>query len=585
MNRTLLLIAVLCLVTAGLFANTQVVSPRSSDYDSWKQNQVVTPQISQTPTTPSQAFTTVRNGSKDGSLMFPLDGSYTLALGANDDDYTDPIALPFTFMLYGVPYTQFYINNNGNVTFDMGYSSYTPWGFPIEGAPMLAPFFADVDTRGMGSGYVWYKIESNRVIVTWDAVGYFGAQVDRLNTFQVIFSDGTDASIGLGNNVAFSYGEMSWTTGDASGGSGGLGGTPATVGVNAGDGVLYAQTGRFDHEGYDYDGAFDNNDGIDWLDWVIFYYDAADAEATLTITPQAIEVVVEGPGLPEGLVETDPTISTYFATYPLAGSQNVYVPVGAGEWRGWIYHTGAWHEADVFPVTGPGTIVFTNVPFTGGKEDIPIIVQGEEEVLPVELSSFSATMSAENYVNILWTTQTETNLTGFYIYRGTEDDLAYAEQISLLIEPTNSSTQHQYIHTDNTLVEEGVYYYWLQVAEMDGSNRMFGPTAVNYSFGGGEHHAPDIQPVAGISSIYPNPTSSHSLIRYEVIKGTDVTFNIFNARGQLVNSFDMGYKPGGTWSLNWNGNDAAGKACPNGLYFVRMTAGGQNYMRKAVLLK
>lgn len=585
MKRTLLLIALLFIVAAGLFANTPSVSPFSSDYDSWKQNRVYVPEVNQSPQSQSQAFDTVRNGSKDGTLMFPLDGTYTLALGANDDGYTDAIDLPFTFMLYGVPYTQFYINNNGNVTFDMGYSSYTPWGFPIEGAPMLAPFFADVDTRGEGSGYVWYKMESNRVIVTWDAVGYYGYGVDRLNTFQVIFTDGTEPAIGLGNNVAFSYGEMSWTTGSASGGSGGLGGTPATVGVNAGDGVLFAQTGRFDHEGYDYDGAYDNNDGIDWLDWVIFYYDAASAEATLTITPQSLNVVLEGPGLPEGVFETTPNVTAFYATYPLEGSQNVYIPVGAGVWRGWIYYTGAWHQADVFPVTGPGTIVFSNVPFTGGKEDIPVIVQGEEEVLPVVLSSFSAVMNAENYVNILWTTQTETNLSGFYIYRGVTNDIANAEQITLLIEPTNSSSQHQYIHTDNTLIEEGIYFYWLQVSEMDGSHNMFGPTTVNYSTGGGGHHAPEITPVAGISSIYPNPTSSHSLIRYEVIKGADVQFNIFNARGQLVKSYDLGYRPGGSWSLNWDGTDASGKACPNGLYFVRMTSGNQNYMRKAVLLK
>ena len=33
--------------------------------------------------------------------------------------------------------------------------------------------------------------------------------------------------------------ELQWTTGDASGGTLGLGGTPAQVGLNAGDGVHY----------------------------------------------------------------------------------------------------------------------------------------------------------------------------------------------------------------------------------------------------------------------------------------------------------------------------------------------------------
>ena len=42
--------------------------------------------------------------------------------------------------------------------------------------------------------------------------------------------------------VSFLYadGEIQWTTGDASGGSGGLGGTPALAGFNAGDGIHFS---------------------------------------------------------------------------------------------------------------------------------------------------------------------------------------------------------------------------------------------------------------------------------------------------------------------------------------------------------
>ena len=37
----------------------------------------------------------------------------------------------------------------------------------------------------------------------------------------------------------YADGMIQWTTGDASGGAGGLGGTPAQVGFNAGDGVRF----------------------------------------------------------------------------------------------------------------------------------------------------------------------------------------------------------------------------------------------------------------------------------------------------------------------------------------------------------
>ena len=48
------------------------------------------------------------------------------------------------------------------------------------------------------------------------------------------------ATDGMNSFVIFLYGEIQWTTGDSSGGSGGLGGTQAQVGFNAGDGVRFA---------------------------------------------------------------------------------------------------------------------------------------------------------------------------------------------------------------------------------------------------------------------------------------------------------------------------------------------------------
>lgn len=146
---------------------------------------------------------------------------------------------------------------------------------------MIAAFWADIDTRGAGSGLCWYKIESNRLIVTWESVGYFAANDDLLSTFQLIITDGTDPVVGINNNVAFSYDDMQWTTGDLSGGVGGFGGTPATVGVNKGDGVTFVQVGRFDHEGVDWDGADGNNDGVSYLDGRLYKFNACGEDIVI----------------------------------------------------------------------------------------------------------------------------------------------------------------------------------------------------------------------------------------------------------------------------------------------------------------
>ncbi len=209
-----------------------------------------------------------------------LDGSYTLAMGPNDDGSTGLIALPFNFCLYGTNQTNMYINNNGNISFGASYGTYSASGFPDPGFVMVAPFWADVDTRG--AGQVWYKVTSTYAIIRWNDVGYFNSQTDKINDFQLIITDGSDPIIPGGNNIAFCYGDMQWTTGSASQGVGGFGGVPATVGANYGVGGAFAQFGRFDHAGNDYDGPFNNADGVSWLDNQSFVFNGCVNNSNLS---------------------------------------------------------------------------------------------------------------------------------------------------------------------------------------------------------------------------------------------------------------------------------------------------------------
>ena len=67
-------------------------------------------------------------------LMVPLDSTFSVVPftnGAppeyrNDDGSTSPIPLSFTFTFYGAQYSEVYINNNGNLSFEGSYSSLLP---------------------------------------------------------------------------------------------------------------------------------------------------------------------------------------------------------------------------------------------------------------------------------------------------------------------------------------------------------------------------------------------------------------------------------------------------------------------------
>ncbi|MBK7763614.1 MAG: hypothetical protein IPI46_09615 [Bacteroidetes bacterium] len=265
-KNNFLKVAAFSLLTLCSISSFAQPAPGSPAYDAWKMSQVAPG-----PSAPLGGTVNAPTGSAPGCFFAP-DASYS-TLAGNDDGSTGLIALPFTFNLYGTAYTSCYINNNGNITFGGPTGAFSSSGFPTTGFPMVAPFWADVDTR-CGS-LMHYKVESNRLIVSWPGVGVFPASCALLNTFQMIISDGTDPAIGIGNNVAFYYGDMQWTTGSASGGSGGFGGVPATAGINAGNGVDYVQIGRFDANNGSYDGGGGNNDGVNYLDYECFTFNAS----------------------------------------------------------------------------------------------------------------------------------------------------------------------------------------------------------------------------------------------------------------------------------------------------------------------
>jgi hypothetical protein len=195
-------------------------------------------------------------------------------------------SLAFDFELFGQGYqageSSVFVNNNGNLSFDVSFPTFTADAFPLP-VPLVAPFWADVDTGDQNNdtlGHVWFQeIGANTLAVAWDEVGYFDEQGGKRNTFQVMISDGTNASMGAGNNVCFCYDDMQWTTGDASGGVAGLGGSPATAGLNAGDDTNFFRIGHFDQAGDAFDGGSGSNDGVDFLDGQAFCFDVRASNA------------------------------------------------------------------------------------------------------------------------------------------------------------------------------------------------------------------------------------------------------------------------------------------------------------------
>ncbi len=164
------------------------------------------------------------------------------SLPANDDGSTGRVTVGFTMNFFGAQYSQLYVNNNGNLSFDGPLSAYTPSPIAASGLKIIAPFWADVDTRGTGSGVVTYSFGTgvvegrNAFGANYLNVGYYNRKADKKNSFQVVLIDRSD--IGAGDfDIEYNYNTVQWETGDASGGSGGVGGQSVRVGYASGTGA------------------------------------------------------------------------------------------------------------------------------------------------------------------------------------------------------------------------------------------------------------------------------------------------------------------------------------------------------------
>ena len=164
--------------------------------------------------------------------------------------FTDSLGNPMAINFFGNPFSSVFVNCDGDLTFGGPSDVFTPSGLQGTGANIIAPFFADVDTRlPAGGNPVMFgtgTVDGHQAFgATWSGVGYFDAtalQADgvtplhnlgQTNSFQVILIDRSDT--GVGNfDIEFNYDQITWETGDASGGHNGLGGTSAYVGYSNG---------------------------------------------------------------------------------------------------------------------------------------------------------------------------------------------------------------------------------------------------------------------------------------------------------------------------------------------------------------
>ncbi|MDO9391820.1 MAG: T9SS type A sorting domain-containing protein, partial [bacterium] len=77
-----------------------------------------------------------------------------------------------------------------------------------------------------------------------------------------------------------------------------------------------------------------------------------------------------------------------------------------------------------------------------------------------------------------------------------------------------------------------------------------------------------------------NPSKGQTTFKYQLPKATNVCLTVYNVAGQTVKRFDMGTKPAGYHTINWNANQMAA-----GVYLYRLQAGDFSSTKKLMIVR
>ena len=262
-----------------------------------------------------------------------------------------------------------------------------------------------------------------------------------------------------------------------------------------------------------------------------------------------------------------------------AGQSDIFVAKydasGAHQWSQGFGSPG-FDEGDAVAVDGSGNVVVTGnyqgtMDFGGG----PLVSAGSNDIflakfagqspLPVLISRFDAT-PRQGGVELAWEFSSDEALDGFTIYRG------QAQSSPVVIASGDARTTRSY--TDAS-VEPGTTYQYTLVIRTAGGDEFRSPMAT----------ASMPRALTTLAQNFPNPFNPRTTIAYTVGTRAPITIEIFDASGILVRRLDEGVREAGSYSVEWDGRDAANRSVGSGVYFYRFSGVKGAETRKMVLLK
>jgi len=218
-------------------------------------------------------------------------------------------------------------------------------------------------------------------------------------------------------------------------------------------------------------------------------------------------------------------------------------------------------------------------------DNYPRLIENRDSSLPVELTSFTA-VNHSGGVLLNWSTESEIENLGFIIQRksavGANHDLP-SEWLDIASYITNdaleghgsTTARHDYQYSD-TKVQPGVTCTY-RLGDVDFSGNVTWHQTVEITV---EAESAKIPTEFGLQNAYPNPFNPAVTLRYGLTKDAQTILQVYNMRGQLVETLVNMHQLAGTYDINWQPVNLSA-----GVYIVRLQSGNQTNLQKVVFVK
>jgi len=199
--------------------------------------------------------------------------------------------------------------------------------------------------------------------------------------------------------------------------------------------------------------------------------------------------------------------------------------------------------------------------------DFAVAGDSTNNPLPVELTSF-VSIVGNNNVDLLWTTSSEINNSGFDIERSS----SYGQwaKIGFVNGNGTSSSANNYSFNDRGLAA-GKYNYRLKQIDFNG----------NYEYYDlGNEVIIGIPEKFELSQNYPNPFNPVTVIAYNITSGNNVNLKVFDSNGKEIMTLVNERKEAGSYSVQFDGSNFA-----SGIYYYSIQSGNFTDTKKMIMVK